>query len=112
MNSKNSSIETRLELADLDIIRLEKKLLPATILGGIAAVSLIPLGALIGELLGQKEYGAVIGTLTAISSGVYWTKNISKIFYEPIYKKYDITSKQWEEFYLNKFRKGNPFTSL
>jgi hypothetical protein len=106
MNPENNSLEKRLNLADTEITLLESNLLPATIIGGFAAISLIPIGALTGELFGQKELGAIMGFSVALSAGLYWIKNVGRWFYEPICRKYNVTSDQWEKFYINKLHRA------
>ena len=107
MKSETYSKQRALENANSEIMQLEKKLLPATILSGFAMLALIPLAETIGEFLCQKYAGITLGFCAPLVSGVYYIKNVNRWLYEPICKKNNVTMKEWERFYLEKLYKPN-----
>ena len=101
-NLKNVLNKGILECISQDIQQLERKLLPATIFGGFSLLALLPISATIGDALTYKKTGVMVGTAFILTSGFYFIKNVNKWFYEPLYKKYNISTQEYENFRMEK----------
>jgi hypothetical protein len=92
--------ERAVKLASQEVSKLENKLLPLFILS-------VPLTGVVFAELGYLAYenkGVAVGLVLSIFSSYLFATRIEGLFYQPIFDKYKIKARDWEEFYLNSLK--------